>query len=118
MSYSTRMRVMRTGQITDRGVVDGPVLAMATTIATARVRRMGRVVRMGPGKRRNQRMGRGKRRGKGRGRGKQWRNGRGRETEQGKVLLHKPQGEMISLVPLLCSCSRKFIRQTRTWRAN
>ena len=62
----------------------------------------------GTGKGREQRMGRGK----GRGRG------RGREMVKGKVLLNKPQGEMISLVPLLRSCRRKCQRQTWTWRAN
>jgi hypothetical protein len=41
--------------------------------------------------------------GKGKGRGRQPSKGRGRgrETVQGKVLLNKPQQEMISLVPLL-----------------
>jgi len=43
--------------------------------------------------------------------------GRGRETVKGKVLLNKPQGEVISLVPLLCSCRRICQRQTWTQRA-
>jgi len=33
--------------------------------------------------------------------------GRGRQTVKGKVLLNKPHGEMMSLVPLLCSCRGK-----------
>jgi len=60
----------------------------------------------GPGMGREQMMGRGKGR------------GRGRETLKRKVLLNKPQGEMISLVPLLCSCRRNGMRHTRTPRAN
>jgi len=44
--------------------------------------------------------------------------GRGRETVKGQVLLNKPHGEMISLVPLLCSCRRKCMRQTSTWKAH
>jgi hypothetical protein len=44
--------------------------------------------------------------------------GRGREMVKGKVLLNKPQGEMISLVRLLCSSRRKCMRQTWTRRAN
>jgi hypothetical protein len=64
------------------------------------------VVSKGPGKGREQRMGRGKGR------------GRGMEAVMGKVLFNKPLGEMISLVPLLCSCRRKGMRQTRTRRAN
>jgi hypothetical protein len=42
----------------------------------------------------------------------------GKENGNGKVLLNKPQGEMISLVQLLCSCIRKGMRQTRTRSAN
>ena len=56
--------------------------------------------------------------GRGKGWGRQRRKGRGRETVKGKVLLNKPQEELISLMPLLCSCRRKCMRQTRTWRAN
>jgi hypothetical protein len=33
-------------------------------------------------------------------------------------LLNRPQEEIISLVPLLCSCRRKCLRQTWTWKAN
>jgi hypothetical protein len=54
----------------------------------------------GRGKERRLRTGRGKGR------------GRGRETVKGKVLLNKPQGEMISLVPLLCICRKNCLRQT------
>jgi len=61
---------------------------------------------------------------KGTGKGREQRTGtgngrgRGREMVKGKVLLNQPQGEMISLVPLLCSCSRKGMRHTWTQRAN
>jgi hypothetical protein len=79
---------------------------MAITMTMARVRRTCREVCKGPGKGREQRTGRGKG------------SGRGRETVKGKVLLNKPQGEMISLVPLLCSCRRKGMRQTQALRAN
>jgi hypothetical protein len=72
----------------------------------ARVERTRKAVRKGPGKGREQRTGRGKAR------------GRGRETVTGKVLLNKPQGEMISLVPLLWSWRRKGLSQTPTQRAN
>jgi len=75
-------------------------------MTTARVRRTHRAVRKIPGK------------GRGKGRGRQGRKGRGRETVKGNVLLNKPQQEMISFVPLLCSCRRKCMRQTRTRRAN
>jgi len=84
----------------------GAVLAMPMTMTMATVRRTRRAVRKGPEKGREQRTGRGKGR------------GRGRETVKGKILLNKPQWEMISLVPLLCSCRRKGMRQTRTRRAN
>jgi len=106
--------MMTTGRIPERRAVEGAILAMAMTMTTARVRRTHRAVRKGPGKGRVQRMGRGK------GRGRQPRKGRGRgmETVKGKVLLNKPQEEMISLVPLLCSCKRKCMRQTRTRKAN
>jgi hypothetical protein len=70
------MMMMRTGRIPERRAVDGAVLTMTMTMATARVRRTCRAVRKGPGKGREQRMGRGKRR------------GRGRETVKGKVLLN------------------------------
>jgi hypothetical protein len=60
----------------------------------------------GRGKERRLRTGRGKGR------------GRGRETVKGKVLLNKPQGEMISLAPLLCICRKNCLRLTWTSRAN
>jgi hypothetical protein len=85
------MMMMRTGRIPERQAVEGVVLAIAMTMTMARVRRKCREVRKGPGKGREQRTGRGKGRGS------------GRETVKGKVLVNKPQGEMISLVPLLCS---------------
>ena len=66
--------------------------------------------------------GREQRIGKGRGRQPRTERGkgrvRGRETVKGKVLLNSPQGEMISLMPLLCSSRRKCQRQTSTRRAN
>jgi hypothetical protein len=62
--------------------------------------------------------GKGYGKGKGNGKGRQWRKGRGRETVKGKALSNKPQGEMISLLPLRCSCRRKCIRQTQTGSAN
>ena len=96
--------MMRTGRIPERRVVEGAMLAMAMTMTMAKGRRTRTAVRKGPGKGREQRTGRGKGRGRGRGRVK------------GKALLNKPQGEMISLVPLLCR--RKGMRQTRTRRAN
>jgi hypothetical protein len=98
--------MMTTGRIPERRTVEGAVLAMAITMTMARVRRTHRAVRKGPGKGREQRIGRGM--------GKR----RGRETAKGKVLLNKPQGEMISLVLLLCGCRMKGMRQTRTQRAN
>jgi hypothetical protein len=79
---------------------------MAMKMTMARVRRTPREVRKGPGKGREQRTGRGKGR------------GRGRETVKEKVLLSKQKGEMIFLVPLLRSCRRKGMRQTRAGRAN
>jgi hypothetical protein len=111
-----RMMMMTTGWILVRGVVEGAVLAIAMTMTTGRVRRPGRAVRKGLGKGREPRMGRRKgrrlRTGSGKGRGM------GMNTVKGKVLLNTPQEEMISLVPLLCSCRRKFQRQTWTRRAN
>jgi hypothetical protein len=86
--------------------MEGAILAMAKSMTMARMRRTRREVRQGPRKGREQRTGRGKGRGK------------GRETVKGKVLLNKPQGEMISLVPMLCSCRRKGMRQTWARRAN
>jgi len=116
MRWSTRMMRMRTGRIPERGVVDGAIMALTMTMTTARVRRTCRVVRKGPGKGRKQRMGRGKGRQLRTGRGKG--RGRGSETIQGKVLRNKPQGEMIYLALLLCSCRREYQRQTWTQRAN
>ena len=98
--------MMRTAQIPERRGVDGVALAIAMTITMARVRRTRRVVSKGPGKGREHRTVRRKGR------------GRGRETVKGKVLLNKPQGEMISHVPWHCSCRTKCMRQTRTRRAN
>ena len=112
--------MMRTGRIPEHSAVEGAVLAMTITMTTARVRRTRRAVRQGLGNGRAQRMGRGKGRrlrtgrGKGRGRGRR----RGKEMVKGKVVLNKPLGEMISLVPLLCSCRRQCQRQTWTRRAN
>ena len=94
--------MMRTRRIPERRAVEGAVLAMAMTMTMARVRRTRREVRKGPGKGREQRTGRGK--------------GRGRGRVKGKVLLNKPQGEMICLVPL--GCRRKRKRQTWTRSAN
>ena len=107
--------MMRTAQIPECRGVDGVALAIAMTITMARVRRTRRVVSKGPGKGREQMMGRGKGRRLRTGRGKG--SGRGRETVKGKVLLNKPQGEMISHVPWHCSCRTKCMRQTRTRRA-
>ena len=98
--------MLRTRRIPERRAVEGDVLAMAMAMTMARVRKTCREVRKGPGKGREQMTGRGKAR------------GRGRETVKGNLLLNKPQGEMISLVPLLCSCRRKGMRQTRAQRAD
>jgi hypothetical protein len=111
-----RIMMMTTWRIPVCRVVEGAVLAMAMTMTMARVRRTRRVVRMGQGKGKEQRIGRGKGRRLRTGRGKG--RGRGRETVKGKLLLNIPQEEMISLVPLLCSCRRKCQRQTWTRRAN
>jgi hypothetical protein len=102
------MMMMRTGRIPECRAVEGAVLAMAMTMTMERVRRTRREVGKGPGKGRERRTGRARAKGR----------GRGRETVKGKVLLNKPQGEMISLVPLLCSCRSKRMRQTRAQRAN
>jgi ribosomal protein L15 len=99
------MIMLTTGQIPERQAVEGAILAMAMTMTTARVKRTRRALRKGPGRGKEHRTGRGKGR------------GRGRETVKGKVLLNEPQGEMISLVPLLCSCRSKCQRQTWTRRA-
>jgi len=108
--------MMTTERIPVGRAVEGAVLAMATTMTTARVGRTSRAVRKGPGKGREQRIGMGKgwrlRTGRGKGRGKR------RETVKGKVLFNTTQEEMISLMPLLCSCGRRCQRQTWTRRAN
>jgi len=44
--------------------------------------------------------------------------GKGKGNHKGKGILKQTPGEMISLVPLLCSCRRKCMRQTWTQRAN
>jgi len=115
--WSTRI-MTRTGLIPQHQAVEEADLTMAMKMPMARLRSTSRVVRTGPGKRGEQRMGRGKGRGQGRGRGRLWRKGRGREMVKGKVLFNEPHGEMISLVPLHCSCRRKCMGQTWTWRAN
>jgi hypothetical protein len=92
----------RTGRILEGRAVEDAIMVMAMTLATASVRRACRPVRNEPGKGRVQWMGGGK------GRGRQRRKGRGRETVKGKVLLNKPQQEMISRMPLLCSCKKKM----------
>jgi len=103
-----------TGQIPEPRAMEGAVVAMATTMTTVRVRRTRRAVTKGTGKARVQKMGRGK----GWGRQRRKRRGRGSERVIGKILLNKPQEEMITLVLLLCSCRRKCMRQTWTRRAN
>jgi hypothetical protein len=85
---------------------------MPMTMTMARGNRTRRAVTKEPGQGRVQSIGRGNER------GLQRRKGRGRETVKGKVLLNKPQEEIISHMPLLCSCRRKCTRQTRTQRAN
>ena len=115
MRLSTRMMMTRIGRIPERRAVERAVLAMTMTMTMVRVRRTHRAVRKGLGKGREQSIGRGqgRRLRTGRGKGKGWR----RETSKGTVLLNKPQGEAISLVPLLCSCRWKFQWQTWIWRA-
>jgi hypothetical protein len=49
--------------------------------------------------------------------GTKQRNGKGKGKGKGKVLLNTAQGEMISLVSLLCSCRRNGISLTWTLRA-
>ena len=97
---------MRTWQMPVGREVEGAVLAIAMTMTMAKVRRTRRVVSKCLQKGREQRTGRGQGR------------GRGTETVKGKELLNKPQGEMISLVPLVGSCRRKGMRQTQTLSAN
>jgi hypothetical protein len=110
------MMMMRKGWITELRAEQRAVPSMAMLLMTARVRRTPRAVGKRPGKGLEHRMGRGNyrrlRTGKGKGRG------RGRETVKGKVLLNKPQGEMIFLMPLLCSCRRNCERQTWTRRGS
>jgi hypothetical protein len=100
------MMMMTAGRIPVSRAVKGAVLAMAMTLTMARVRRTRRALRKGPVKEMEYRTGRGK------GRGKRW------EMVKGKVLVNEHQGEMISLVLLLCSCSSKCQRPTWTRRAN
>jgi len=62
--------------------------------------------------------------GKGTGKGKVTNDGKGkargwgRETVKGNVWLNTPREEMLSLVPLICRCSRKCMRQTWTRSSN
>ena len=106
--------MMTTGQIPERQAVEGAILTMAMTMTTVRVSRTRKAVRNGPWTGRVQRMGTGK----GRGRQPRKGRGRGREMVKGKVLSTKPEEEMISLGPLLVSCRRNCMSQTRTRRAN
>jgi hypothetical protein len=78
---------------------------MAMTMKTARVRTTIRAVRKGPDNGCEGRMGRGMAMRLRMGRGKE--RGRGRATVKENVLYNTPQGEIISLVLLLCSCRRK-----------
>jgi len=109
MGYSARMVMLRTGRITVGWAVEAAVLAMAMTMTTARVRRTCNVVRKEPSKGAEQRMVRGKDTRKGREMRRQWSKckGKGIQTVKGQVLVHNAQGEMLSLVPLLCSFRRK-----------
>jgi len=52
--------------------------------------------------------------GQGKGKGK----GKGKGNGKGKGIVKQTLREMITPVPLLCSCRRKFMRQTLTRRAN
>jgi hypothetical protein len=64
--------------------------------------------------------GKGTKDGKGKGKGKatnKWK-GKGKGNGKGKGTVNKLQEEMISLVPLLCSCRMQCMRRTRTWKAN
>jgi len=116
MRQLMRMMMMRTGQIPQCRASPGAVLAMAMKMMTAMVWTTRRAVRKGPDYGWEERMGRGiatwlrTERWKGRG--------RGRGTVQEKVFQNKPQGEMISLVVLLCRCRRQCMRQTETERVN
>jgi hypothetical protein len=56
MRQSTRIKIMRTGRIPEGRAVEGPVLAMAMTIMTVRMKRTRRVVRKEQGKGRVERM--------------------------------------------------------------
>jgi len=88
-----RMIMKKSWRILECRVVEEAVLVMAMTMMTRRERRTHNAVRKEPGKRRKQRMGTGMGR---------WK-GRGRETVKGKVLSNKPQGEIMSFVPMVCS---------------
>jgi hypothetical protein len=112
------MIMMTTGQIPEHRAVGGAVMAMAMIMKMPRVRRTHRAVRKGLGKGSEQRTGRGK------GKGRRWEPVKGKETVKGremvkgKVLLNEPQGQMISLVLLLCRCRSKCQRQTWPRRGN
>jgi hypothetical protein len=95
MIYWMNMIKLRTWWITEHRAIEGASMAMVMTMTTTRVSRTNRVVRKEPGKGTVHRMGRGH------GIVMQQRKGRRREMVLGKVLLNKPQEEMISLVPLL-----------------
>jgi len=70
----------------------------------------GRATKDGQGKGKATEDGEGKALGK--GKGKEKRNGKG------KGIVKQTPGEMISLMPLLCSCRRKCMRHTHTQREN
>jgi hypothetical protein len=106
--------MMRSGRVPEHRAVEGAVQAMAMTMTTVRVRSIHRAVGTKPRKARVQWMAWGN----GRGRQQRTGRGRGREMVKGKVLLNKPHKEMMTIMALLCSCRRKCMRQTRTWRAN
>jgi hypothetical protein len=110
------MMMMNNGQSMDCQAVEGTIPEMPMRITTVKIRRTCRALRHVLGKGREERMARGTGRQLRMGRGKEW--ARARELVKGKVLLNKPQGEMISLVPLICSCRMKSHRQTWTGRAN
>jgi len=118
--------MMRTAQIPKHWAVEEAVLVMAMTMTMARVRRTPRAVRKWLGMGREQQRGRGTGRwlsmGREIGRGSRKQRGKGmgraREIVKGKIVLHKPQGEIISLLPLLWSWRGKSMRQTLTWRAD
>jgi hypothetical protein len=93
------MMMMATGWIPVRQAGEVAIVAMAMLMTTVRVRRICRAGGQGLEKGTGQRMGTGKgwqlKTGCGKGRGM------GRETDDGKVLLKTPLGDMISHMPLL-----------------